>query len=165
MKDSNAIEVIHNNAILTRHGNLPWEVFSKFRGYKAFLWGHWYPCFGLLMTSSPGFKARVGSPTRAWQRHTCYTHLWCNTCWPLSGQYGSQAVLSHIPASRHWWGWKLESIMLPLPHSVRPGRCWLGLAWEVTILVGEGGRGSFLVFISKVLHDGEGGKGVQVLKS
>ena len=25
------------------------------------LWGHWYPCFGLLVTSPLGFKARVGS--------------------------------------------------------------------------------------------------------
>ena len=31
-----------------------------------------------------------------------------------SGQHGSQAVLFHIPGSRHWWGSKLESIMPPL---------------------------------------------------
>ena len=24
-------------------------------------WGHWYPCFGFLVTSHVGFKARVGS--------------------------------------------------------------------------------------------------------
>ena len=24
-------------------------------------WGHWYPCFGFMVTSSLGFKARVGS--------------------------------------------------------------------------------------------------------
>ena len=29
--------------------------------YESFLWGHWYPCFGLLVTSPLGFKARVGS--------------------------------------------------------------------------------------------------------
>ena len=29
-------------------------------GHKSFLWGHWCPCFGLLVTSVPGFKARVG---------------------------------------------------------------------------------------------------------
>ena len=27
----------------------------------SFLWGHWYPCFGLLVTSALGFKARVDS--------------------------------------------------------------------------------------------------------
>ena len=26
---------------------------------KSFLWGHWYPCFGLLVMSTLGFKARV----------------------------------------------------------------------------------------------------------
>ena len=26
-----------------------------------FLWGHWYHCFGLLMTSAPGFKVRMGT--------------------------------------------------------------------------------------------------------
>ena len=28
-----------------------------------FLWGNWYPCFGLLVTSTMGFKARVVSLT------------------------------------------------------------------------------------------------------
>ena len=28
-------------------------------GYKCFLWGHWYPCFGLLVMSAPGSKAKV----------------------------------------------------------------------------------------------------------
>ena len=27
----------------------------------SFLWGHWHPCFGLLVTSALGFKARVDS--------------------------------------------------------------------------------------------------------
>ena len=36
---------------------------------SPFLWGHWYPCFGLLVTSIPGFKARLGSLFRVWQRH------------------------------------------------------------------------------------------------
>ena len=36
--------------------------FSKiFGGHESFLWGHWYPYFGLLVTSPLGFKARVGS--------------------------------------------------------------------------------------------------------
>ena len=30
-------------------------------------------------------------------------HLWCDSCWPLC----SQAILFHIPASRHWWVLKL----------------------------------------------------------
>ena len=27
--------------------------------HKSFLWGHWYPCFGFLVTSALGFKARM----------------------------------------------------------------------------------------------------------
>ena len=59
---------------------------------KNFGWGHWYPCFGLLVMSFLVFKARVDSLIRTWHRHTCYTfpriHLWCKTCWLLSGQHG-----------------------------------------------------------------------------
>ena len=65
---------------------------------SSFLWGHWYPCFGLLVTSPLGFKARV-DPS-----HACFVtcvqwipeiHLWCNTCWPLGGQHGSQSRSLH----------------------------------------------------------------------
>ena len=28
---------------------------------SVLFWGHWYPCFGFLVTSLPGFKVRVGS--------------------------------------------------------------------------------------------------------
>ena len=68
------------------------KLFTIFGGHKFFLWGYWYPCFGLLVMSPLGFKARVGSLIRAWQRHTPYTfpemYLWCDTCWPLGSQYG-----------------------------------------------------------------------------
>ena len=35
-------------------------------------------------------------------RGACVTHslrFWCDTCWPLGGQHGSQAILFHIPGS------------------------------------------------------------------
>ena len=35
--------------------------FQIFGGHGSFLLGHWYPCFGLLVTSPLGFKVRVGS--------------------------------------------------------------------------------------------------------
>ena len=35
--------------------------FKVFGGHMSFFWGHWYPCFGFLVTSPLGFKARVGS--------------------------------------------------------------------------------------------------------
>ena len=34
---------------------------SKFECISLFYGGHWYPCFGLLVTSPLGFKARAGS--------------------------------------------------------------------------------------------------------
>ena len=80
--------------------------FSKiFGGHESFLWGHWYPCFGLLVMSPLGFKARVGSLICTWWRCTCFPeiHLWFDTCQPLGGQHGSQADFFHIPATRHWW--------------------------------------------------------------
>ena len=42
--------------------NYYYFIFLKiFGGHMSFLWGHWYPCFGLLVTSALGFKARVDS--------------------------------------------------------------------------------------------------------
>ena len=34
---------------------------TNFGRHESFLWGQWYPCFGLLVMSSLGFKARVNS--------------------------------------------------------------------------------------------------------
>ena len=68
---------------------------------SPFCGGHWYPYFGLLVTSPLGFKARVGSPLfelSGGVRVTLHTfpeiYLWCNTCQPLGGQHGSQTVSS-----------------------------------------------------------------------
>ena len=33
--------------------------YKIFGGHKSFSWGHWYPCFGLVVTSVMDFKARV----------------------------------------------------------------------------------------------------------
>ena len=44
------------------------------------LWGHWHPCFGFLVMSPQGFKARVGSALFTLSRGVHYTfpeiHLW-----------------------------------------------------------------------------------------
>ena len=86
-----------------------------FGGHKSFLWGHCYPCFGLLVTSPLGLKARVGSLIcliNMW-----YTfpeiHHWNNTCWLIDSQHGSQS-LAHMRVSAEagcqiQWG--------DLPHS------------------------------------------------
>ena len=88
--------------------------FKIFGGHEYFLWGHWYPCFGLLVMSPLGFKARVGSLIWAWWRHMCYMfpeiHLWWQhllTSWQPAWQ---PSHLFHIP-ERHWWDLKPGAIM------------------------------------------------------
>ena len=41
-------------------------VFFNFGELKSFMWDHWCTSFGLLVRSSLGFKARLGSLIRAW---------------------------------------------------------------------------------------------------
>ena len=119
--------------ILTIHGKhlcikceLILGFLKKIWRHKSFLWDHWYPCFGLLVTSPLGFKARVGSLIHTWWGHMCYMfpeiHLWCYTCWPLGSWYGSQAILFHILASRYWWGSKPRPIVPPLTVWDQAGR-------------------------------------------
>ena len=38
----------------------------------SFFWGHWYPCFGFLVTSPLGFKARVGYLIRIAEANVMY---------------------------------------------------------------------------------------------
>ena len=40
----------------------------------SFYGGHWYPCFGFLVTSPLGFKVRVGSALFAFCRGECNVH-------------------------------------------------------------------------------------------
>ena len=61
------------------------------------------------------------------------THLWYDTCWPLGSQHGSWAIFFHIPVDKNWWILKPGSIVLPLSHSVRPGRCSTG--WVILLIV------------------------------
>ena len=46
-------------------------LFKIFGGRGSFLWGRWYPCFGLMVTSPLGFKSKLGSLIRTWHRRTC----------------------------------------------------------------------------------------------
>ena len=74
------------------------RIFFYFEGHQSFLWGHWYPCFGLLVY--PGFQSQGGSQLEYFI--TCMQwipqiHLWCDTCWPLGDQRGGRAVFDpHI---------------------------------------------------------------------
>ena len=95
--------------------------FKNFWRTEVIFIGSLIPCFEPLGDVSSGFV--LGRGVGVTHSH----RLWCYTCWPLGSQYGSQAILFHIPASRHWWDSKLGSIVLSLPHRVRPGRhsTWL----------------------------------------
>ena len=69
--------------MVSQKGHITLKTFFKniFGGNQCFLWGHWYPCFGLLVTSALGFKSFV--PCVHWIPHI---NLWCDTCWPLGGR-------------------------------------------------------------------------------
>ena len=48
------------------------------------MWGYWYSCFRVLVTSILGFKARVNAPLVCFIFYTKWIlqiHLWCYTCW------------------------------------------------------------------------------------
>ena len=112
-----------------------WWIIALITRYRLLLVlfvGPLKPFFGLLVMSPLGFKAKVGSLIHIWCRCMCYIfneiHLWCDTC-HHGGQYGSQAVLFHIPVSRHWWGSKPESIVSPLPHCHQADALLTELSW------------------------------------
>ena len=56
---------VYSHCIITNVKTIFFDVFFLiFGGHMSFLWGHWYPCFGLLVMSALGFKARVESLAR-----------------------------------------------------------------------------------------------------
>ena len=73
--------------------------FIKFLADTCPFWGHWYPCFGFLVTSPLGFKARVGSALFAMFAEANVMYI----------PQDSPLVL-HLPTS--WWPARSRS----LPH-------------------------------------------------
>ena len=51
------------------------------------MWSHWCACFGLLVTSTLGFKAWLASILCC--LYNPQIHLWCNTCRTINDQHGS----------------------------------------------------------------------------
>ena len=111
------------------------------------MWGHWYPCFGLMVTSPLSFKARDGSLIHTWQRHMCcmFTgiHLWWDTYWLLGSQNGSWINLFHIPVSRYWWAqnqdlWTSDKCSTNWAMLAWPTLChfhWLHAFWNLWIFL------------------------------
>ena len=131
MSGSTTLKVCSNSAIATVidfsqlmycMGFIYLFIFLNFCWTHVHFWGHWYLCFGLLVTSPLGFKARLGSLIRTlWRRMWCTfpeIHLWCNTSACVYGQHGSQSLYPHACLSR--------GRMLDLNH--RPS------AWQVDAL-------------------------------
>ena len=80
--------------------------FKSFWRTHVLFWGHWYPCYGFLVTSPLGFKARVGSALFTffcggeYNLHSPRS----TTCQPL----GSWCAASHFPCrSGPWLRFKL----------------------------------------------------------
>ena len=86
----------------------------------------------LLWVSKPEWVLPYSSLVEAYM--LCYTfpeiHLWCDTCWPLGGQHGSQ-VISSTHTCEALVGLETGSYHATA-HSVRSGRCstdWAIPAW------------------------------------
>ena len=62
---------------------------KKFWWTHVHFWCHWYLCFGLLVTSSLGFKARVSSLIHTWQRYTSGLLLGLENLQKLKGIFQS----------------------------------------------------------------------------
>ena len=72
-------------------------------GLESNFWGHWYPCFELLVASHLDFKARVDS---FGMQLISQNHLWCDTYRPLGGRYGNQVSSFQILSCKkiQWLG-------------------------------------------------------------
>ena len=100
-----------------------------------FLWGHWYPCFGLLMTSALGFKARLCLFL------VCFGHLCTTTdCWDsplvrhLLTSWLPAWLLSHFRSTYSYLSiirGSSPGSSVPLPHSVRQELNWLPSSYSL----------------------------------
>ena len=87
--------------------------------FLLFLWGHWYPCFGLLVTSVLGFEVRMNPLflcSITCIKRVIQIHLWYKTSWPLVASMEAEHFL--IYALAHTSKWDLNpGSSIPL-HSV-----------------------------------------------
>ena len=102
-KVQNSLNMIFLNVTHHSYGSddSSFGFFPIFGGHKSFLWGHSYPCFGLLVTSPAWFQRQSGQP---------YSHL-------------AEVYMLHIPWDSplvwhlltSWWSvWQLSQ---SLPHT------------------------------------------------
>ena len=70
-------------------------LFKVFGGHTCPFLGHWYPCFGFLVTSPLGFKARVGSALFAFCGGECIVYSPRST----SGATHADLLVASVTAS------------------------------------------------------------------
>ena len=108
---------------------------------QSFLYDHWYPRFGLLMTSALGFKARVDSLTCM----LCHLHTMDSLDSPLVPHLLTSwwvactwAASIHVLVLEHWWGLSPGSSML-LPHNMWRFTDWAKPLGPIPYKVSESG--------------------------
>ena len=83
----------------TKNNNIYFNFLKRFLEDTCPFLGPLIPCFGLLVTSALGFKARVDiACTLACLGAIPQIHLWCDTCRPLDGQHGGPSRSLHASA-------------------------------------------------------------------
>ena len=75
--------------------------FFCFGGHKSFSWGHWYPCFGLLVVSALGFKARVDAFFACFL--ACVILRFTSGATPADCIEVSMAAKPYRCVCKHWW--------------------------------------------------------------
>ena len=86
------VQPVHFPTCMCRGGTC----FLKYLVGTCPFWGHWYTCFGFLVTSPLGSKARVGSALFAFLQK----HLWCYMYRPLCGRHTTSHFLLFFNKAR-----------------------------------------------------------------
>ena len=78
--------------------------FKSFWRTHVLFWGPWYPCFGFLVTSPLGFKARVGCLIRIAEANVMYVPRDPPLVLHLSTSWGPAHSRSCPHILLQWWG-------------------------------------------------------------
>ena len=102
---------------VTVSNSLYFILFIFLENTSPFLWGHWNPCFGFLVMSPLGFKARVGSLIHLINKKAKFTHHW----------QADEVLVIYIPFRRklllftttHKWSLEQGNVFTSVCHSVQ----------------------------------------------
>ena len=105
---------------------------------NPFLYDHWYPCFGLLVMSVLGFKARVDPLLvcfLTWMPWILQIHLWCNTCRRLGSQDGSWSCSLHACSRGRMLGFNQDTSHTASGRAIHSAMTSLLISWFLKISV------------------------------